>query len=380
MNFPRHQAHPNASAPECQHNDAIAQAGCAAVIAKEEIQTQGQAPAIAADGLVSTAPIVNYPTGPNPVHPATGAGMMVSAVPQQTAPGRGIAAEECRSITIAEALESSSLGTASAITAEAQIPSDPATQISEAPLGEEGSSATIAGPPGNSSRLAYGTAKASEPPQVEAARMEGNRQDRFVATASATTAEALAPGRCTTQPARMLPKASPEDPGSASIVPAAAIISVLQEMQNRVLQTLQSHRGGSEVMADEQSLAPRTEPSFRVVDTAAPEPRSASADPPTEAPPLAAPPTLEDRLAVAVQQLIGLQPAPAYVKRLQDSVDDAELLLDCLQGMLARGELYEGGNLLYSRILYLCGQRDGLFQSPFRTERRAEQDDRRRPK
>jgi hypothetical protein len=173
-----------------------------------------------------------------------------------------------------------------------------------------------------------------------------------------------------TEPERRTELVADAPAAAQSSAPAAAIISVLQRLQSRVLQTIQNHRADPAAMAGAESLAPGAEQSLPVAETAAPGARSAAADPPT----------IEGNLAAALQQLTGHEAAPAFIKRLQDSVDDAALLLECLQWMLARGELYEDGNLLYSRILYLCGQRDGLFQSPFRTERRAEQDDQRRPK
>ena len=88
--------------------------------------------------------------------------------------------------------------------------------------------------------------------------------------------------------------------------------------------------------------------------------------------PSRAPATLEQALAAEIQRLCDCEPDAGYVKRLQDSVDDAELLLGCLRSMVARGELYEGGDLLYSKIQYLCRRSDG----PFGTARRAEPDDR----
>jgi hypothetical protein len=124
-------------------------------------------------------------------------------------------------------------------------------------------------------------------------------------------------------------------------------------------------------MAGAESLAPGAESSVPVAETGAPGPRLAAADSPA---------TLEQTLAAAIQRLMSVRPDAAFIQRLQNSVDDAELLLGCLRSMLARGELYEGGNLLYSQVQYLYWQQHGPFLSPFRTERRAEQDDQRRPK
>jgi len=91
-------------------------------------------------------------------------------------------------------------------------------------------------------------------------------------------------------------------------------------------------------------------------------------------PPTGTPANIEDKLTAAVQLLLpGLQPDAAYLRRLLDSVADGELLLACLQAMLARGERYADSNLLYSQVLYSCTQSGGLFPSPFLYEWRAQQ-------
>ena len=83
---------------------------------------------------------------------------------------------------------------------------------------------------------------------------------------------------------------------------------------------------------------------------------------------------IEDQIAAAVHRLMDHLPDRADIKRLQNSVPDPQRLLRCLEWMRARRERYASGDLLFSRVQYLCWQRDELFSSPFiDDERRAQQ-------
>jgi hypothetical protein len=91
------------------------------------------------------------------------------------------------------------------------------------------------------------------------------------------------------------PKADPEliaaSPWSSpSRIPAAAIISVLQNVQSRLLQALRNYKIGAELIAAEEPLAPRVCPSTPTAEAA--EPRSAAAEPE-----MRAPATLDDTFA-----------------------------------------------------------------------------------
>lgn len=69
-----------------------------------------------------------------------------------------------------------------------------------------------------------------------------------------------------------------------------------------------------------------------------------------------APATLDDVFAADVQRLCAFQPEGGYVKTLRDSFADAKLLSACVRAMVASGERYVDGDLLFSRIQYLYGK------------------------
>ena len=110
-------------------------------------------------------------------------------------------------------------------------------------------------------------------------------------------------------------------------------------------------------------LAPTTGSAAGSAKTA--EPEIASADQPATAPA-----SFQDKLTAALQQLTGCMPDAPYRRLLQNFVPNEALLLDCLHWMLGRGERFDIGDLLLSRIHYLCTQREGLWPSPFLEDRR----------
>jgi hypothetical protein len=163
--------------------------------------------------------------------------------------------------------------------------------------------------------------------------------------------------------AMLLPEAPPE----ARL--AAAIISVLQQFQIRVLQAVQNSRVAAEPIAAAELQAPPAIPKLSMAETVEIGPGSAAAAEPAVAPPTDVPENIEGALAASVQQLCDCKQLEAgYVKLLRDSMPDNELLLARLQWMVSQGnERCINGNLLFRRIQYLYGNQDGPFHRRSRT-------------
>jgi len=284
-----------------------------------------------------------------------------------------------------------------------------------APLEVVPGSATGA-PPVGIVTATVGSASMAEP-VVASAMRAGDPQPRLSAgAASAIGAGTVIPAARAAQRAIVLPEAQPET-APAAMAPAAPIIAILKKLQYQVLQTLlnrtvapelavavpQERRSAgtapaisAEAPAPTMSSPATGAPAAHTLSslpagggaiTAGPELISQadgrSPQPPAHAnsrwpeaggpgssprpahPPATTPVNFEDTLTAAVQVLLaGHCPDPDYTRHLRDSVPDQQRLLAGLEWLLARGECFADGNLLYSRIQYLCWQRDGPWPSP----------------
>jgi hypothetical protein len=220
----------------------------------------------------------------------------------------------------------------------------------------------------------------------------------FAATAPTISVGTVGPAA---PASHVLPEAAP---GTAAV---AAVISVLKKPQNRLLQALQNSAAAPEPSAttpqDRRSIAiAQATPAGTPVPTlpgratAGPAARASSipaiparGDAKTEklielnatpkplaqpisqiaeaaksgagaapAHPLTAPPAnIEDKAKAAARLLTGLLAGADFIKLLLDSVPDRQLLLDCLEEMLARGERYFTGPDLFGAAKHLYGLR-----------------------
>jgi hypothetical protein len=170
------------------------------------------------------------------------------------------------------------------------------------------------------------------------------------AATAAIPESTLVPVARASEVAMTLPEAPPE------VGPSAAVISVLQQFQIRVLQAVQNSRVAAELPA------PRALPKLSMAETVEIGPGSAAAAEPTVAPPTDIPENIEEAIAASIRQLSVCKLEAGYVELLRDSMPDGELLLACVQWMVSqRNERCINGNLLYRRIQYLYENQDGPF-------------------
>lgn len=269
--------------------------------------------------------------------PGPDAGKLGSAVPPGHAPIAG--------------LDLQSAATGSAKNAGPPVPAPAAGQPPESQMPEAGlGSATVTEAAGTPSAKAAGSANIAEP---------------SVEPAAETAEPEFAP-----QGSRSAPIAEPEiqpqtteitaaGPGTATMTPTVAIISVLQNLQSRVLQTLQNHPVAPALTATPEGPEPQPEAGSPLAATAEPKTSSAPEDPPTAA-------ALEDSMAAAMHLLLRRAPTAPEIRDLQDVVPDQDTLLKCLAWMSLRpGELYADAKLLASQVGYYCLQSGGPFPSPF---------------
>jgi hypothetical protein len=148
-------------------------------------------------------------------------------------------------------------------------------------------------------------------------------------------------------------------------IAAATVISVLQNLQSRLLQALRNHKiGTAPTPAEQRSVSPTCP--CAIAEAA--EPSSAAAEPA-----IPAPANSDDTFAADVRRLCAFKPEAGYVESLRDAFADAKLLSACAQAMVARGDSYAYSELLFSQFQYLYWQQDGQFPSPFIEDERCHQ-------
>jgi hypothetical protein len=250
---------------------------------------------------------------------------------------------------------------APAILAEHPTPPVPKTCETSLPEAAPGS-ATIAEASRTPDTLRGGSAKTAEPLQA-GSELLATAPLRLPseATAAAIRESALVPVASASEVAITLPEAPPGT-GTVATPSATAIISVLQELQIRVLQAVENHRVAAAPIAAAELPAPPALLTLPLAETTEPSPVSAAAAAPIVAPPTDVPVNIEETLAALVQQLSVCKLEAGYVKLLRDSMPDGELLLACLQWMVSQGnERCIDGNVRYGRIQYLYENQDGPF-------------------